>query len=391
MPRSAWSFSFSRTAWQLGGLLAIAASAAHAEPLELSRQLVLSDPPALMQASQWNHLPTLRLGHAGTAVAELTALIRQSGLLPDLVIEDEARFDRQLESAIKSLQKNFGLKPDGIAGAQLYANLEATLAAKRAAVEAFAIRLEYLAHEARLEGRKKMVVINVPSFTLRAIDLETGRTIIESPVIVGRKDRQTPIGRLNIVSLTANPEWKPPPVVLKNDILPRLGKASKWWEKSSLTGVGPNGNTKPGNEVTAAEIAAGWQFVQASGTTNALGLIKFETDSPDAIYLHDTNDRLMFSSANRTHSSGCVRVKEWQSLAAFIAESSAEKVRELIDKKMTRRERIPEKVPVYIEYFQGDVVDGKAVYFPDIYARNRPTETARTSPRLPNTPRGMGG
>jgi len=341
----------------------------NAEPLELSRQLVLADPPVLGPTVGWTHLPPLRKGSKGKAVAELNRLIGQSGLLPPVILVDEQRFDSDLERAVMSLQKRFGLKPDGIAGPQLYANLEASVTARREAVEAFALRLEHLAHEARQEGRRKMVVINVPSFTLRAIDLETGKTVVESPVIVGRKDRQTPIGRLNIVALTTNPVWKPPPVVMKRDILPKLGKDPKWWEKHPITGVGPDGSTKPGQEVTREEVAAGWKFVQPAGKDNALGLLKFETDSKENIYLHDTSERALFANPTRTHSSGCVRVQKWQELAAFLSDSTAEKIIAAIEKNGTRGERIPGKVPVFVEYSQGDVVDGKALYFPDIYAR----------------------
>ena len=343
---------------------------ARAEPLELSRQLILADPPVLARSASWSHLPSLRKGSSGKSVLELTQLIKQSGLLPEHVLLDHPVFDADLERAIKYLQQRLGLKADGIAGPQLYANLETTAAAKRAAVETFALRLEHLAHEARQQARRKMVVINIPSFTLRAIDLDTGKTVVESPVIVGRKDRQTPLGRLHIVALTTNPVWKPPPIVMKNDILPKLGKDPKWWEKHPLLGLGPDGRSKPGQDVTAAEVAAGWKFVQPSGKDNALGLLKFETDSTDNIYLHDTSERALFANPSRTHSSGCVRVEKWLELAAFLSDSTSEKIALAVEKKGTRGERIPGKVPVFIEYSQGDVRDGKTLYFPDIYARN---------------------
>ena len=355
--------------WPFAAAIVAFPKIAVGEPLELSQKLVLSDPPILSAPTRWSHLPSLRRGSKGRAVAELTALIRQSGLLPGHLSGEAEIFDKDLENAVKALQKRYRLKPDGIAGPQLYSNLEASVSARRLAVESFAMRLEHLAHEARLEGRDKMVVINVPSFTLRAIDLTSGKTIVESPVIVGRKDRQTPIGRLNIVAWTAHPTWKPPPVVMKRDILPKLGKDPVWWEKHPLTGIGPDGSTKPGQEVTRDDIKAGWRFVQEAGKNNALGLLKFETDSSENIYLHDTSERSLFENPTRTHSSGCVRVQKWQDLAAFLAGTTAEKIAESIDKGKTQSFRLP-KTPVYIEYSLGDVADGQAVFFPDIYRRS---------------------
>ena len=338
-----------------------------AEPLALSRLLVLADPPFVHATSAATRLPSLRKGAKGAPVLALTELLQQAGLSSFRPI-DGALFGEEHEQAVKIMQQYFQLKPDGIAGPLLYVNLETSRPAKRAAVESFALRLEHLAHEARQEGRRKMVVINVPSFTLRAIDLETGQTLVESPVIVGKRDRQTPIGRLNIIGLKTNPTWTPPPVVLKRDILPKLGKDPKWWEKHPLIATGPDGTTKPAQEVTREEAAAGWRFSQEAGRRNALGLLKFETDSADNIYLHDTSERALFANPTRTHSSGCVRVQKWQELAAFLADSSVEEIVRSVEKNVTRTERVS-RVPVFIEYSLGDVVNGKALHFPDIYAR----------------------
>lgn len=350
-----------------------------AEPLQLSQQLVLADPPLTGDIPAARQLPLLHKGMKGPSVRALSELIAQTGLI-NFAPNDPAFFGGDHDQAVKALQRHFGLKPDGIAGPVLYTNLEISRSAKREAVEAFALRLENLAHQARSEGRDKMVVINVPSFTLRAIDLLSGQTVVESPVIVGRKDRPTPIGRLNIVGLKVNPTWKPPPVVMKNDILPKLGKDPKWWDKHPLLGVGPDGTTKPGQEVTPEEVEAGWKFLQEAGKSNALGRLKFETDSAENIYLHDTSERGLFANVNRTHSSGCVRVQKWQALAAFLSGQPIEKITEVIEEKETRSVRIGKIVPVFVEYSLGDVVDGKALYFPDIYARTSAPVLAADKP-----------
>lgn len=350
-----------------------------AEPLQLSQQLVLADPPLAGDVAAARQLPLLHKGMKGPAVRALSELIAQTGLI-NFVPADPAVFGADHDQAVKLLQGHFGLKADGIAGPVLYTNLEISRSAKREAVEAFALRLEHLAHQARSEGRDKMVVINIPSFTLRAIDLNSGQTVVESPVIVGRRDRQTPIGRLNIVGLKANPTWRPPPVVVKRDILPKLGKDSKWWDKHPLVGVGPDGTTKPGREVTIEEVEAGWKFIQEAGKSNALGRLKFETDSAENIYLHDTSERALFANVTRTHSSGCVRVQKWQALASFLSGKPVEEIDEVIAENETRSVRIGRIVPVFVEYSLGDVVDGKALYFPDIYARNSPPALAAGKP-----------
>lgn len=350
-------------------LAAIAVLPAQAEPLDLSRELILAMPPLSVQPAPAAHLPTLRKGSRGKAVRELSELLAKAGL-PDFRPAQQDVFGAEHDTAVKTLQERVGLKPDGIAGPVLYANIEAGLADKNAAVEAFALRLEQLAHLARSEGRRKMIVVNVPSFTLRAIDLTTGQTAVESPVIVGRRDRQTPVGRFDIMSLKYNPTWTPPPVVIQRDILPRLdGGDRKWFDSHRLVATGPDGETKEAHEVTRAEYEAGWKFHQKAGRGNALGRLKFETDSKDNVYLHDTNEQRLFSNVSRTHSSGCVRVQKWAQLAAFLADTSEEEIRTNVEKKGTEWQKI-DRVPVFVEYWRGDVNDKRAVYFPDVYARS---------------------
>ena len=354
--------------------LACLAAPALAEPLELSRALVLATPPALLENPPSIRLPSLKKGSKGKAVSDLTDLLVRVGLT-SFRPETPDVFGSEHDFAVKLLQRHFGLKDDGIAGALLYANLEADLERKNAAVESFAMRLEQLAYQARQEGRRKMIVVNVPSFTLRAIDLETGRTVVETAVVVGRRDRQTPIGRFNVISLKFNPTWSPPPIVIERDILPRLGGTDgKWFEKYRLVGKGPDGSIKPAIEVTREEVEAGWKFLQTSGQDNAMGLLKFETDSKENIYLHDTNERRLFDKPNRMQSSGCIRVQKWAELAAFIAGTGEDKIQENVGKNETFWQKV-EKVPVFVEYSLGDVIGTKAVVFPDIYADsgNEPT------------------
>ena len=355
--------------------LAFAAGVA-AEPLEYARALATATPPAVLEASPGLQLPSLRKGSKGDAVLRLNAALVRAGLTsfrpqpPDV-------YGAEHEFAVKLLQRHFGIQDDGIAGPILYANLAAGATQRNAAVEAFALRVERLAHEARSEGRRRMIVVNVPSFMLRAIDLDSGRTVVETPVIVGRRERPTPIGRFNVISLKFNPNWNPPPVVLKKDIEPRLGKGdARWFEKHGLIAVGPDGRTKPGHELTRAEYDAGWTFTQEPGEDNALGMLKFETDSKDRIYLHDTNERRLFAKPLRAQSSGCIRVRDWAALAAFLAGTTEDKVMERVDTGETRWVKV-EKVPVYVEYSLGDVLGGKAVLFPDLYAGAAAPEGAR--------------
>ena len=341
--------------------------AVQAEPLELSRQLVLATAPSPETDLLALSLPTLRTGSSGAAVSELSRVLERFGA-PPFAEAERQQFGRAHEIAVRKLQGQCGLIPDGIAGPRLYTSLAANLSLRNAILEAWAMRLEHLAYEARSEGARHMLVINIPSSTLRAIDLDSGKTVLETPVVAGRIDRQTPLGRINITGIRYNPTWSPPPVILRKDIVPRLGNDPAWLDKKGLVAISPEGDSKPASALSREEYAAGWRLHQPAGRNNALGRLKFETDSRENIYLHDTNDPRLFKGAGRLHSSGCVRVEQWTELAALLTHEAPAHILSQVETGHSSGRRI-RPTPVYVEYSLGDVSAGKALVFPDVYQR----------------------
>jgi len=351
--------------WGVAGILSAPTLSAQAGPLEISMGLVRAVPAVPTAVPQALILPTLRRGHKGMAVQALSGLLEYYGA-DGLPADSRAVFGIEHEAAVKELQNRLGLIADGVAGPILYANLATDPAQRIAAVESWAARLEYLAYFARSEGHRKMVIVNIPSYSLRAIDLDSGRTVVESRVIVGRRDRQTPLGRMDIVALKFSPDWTVPPVVIRHDILPRLGGDPVWFDKRGLVAISPTGETKPASQVTRDEIAGGWRFRQPAEHGSVLGKLKFETDSKAGIYLHDTNEPALFGHASRMKSSGCIRVEKWAELAAFLADTDSESIRRKVADKRTHTEKV-ERLPVFVEYSRGDVIRGGILMFPDIY------------------------
>jgi len=103
-----------------------------------------------------------------------------------------------------------------------------------------------------------------------------------------------------------------------------------------------------------------------------LGVLKFETNSPDNIYLHDTNEKHYFGYNTRIYSSGCIRVQEFKDLANWIRD--ANDVNEKLKKKETYYEKV-NKTPVYLTYNQVVFYGSDEPFFaPDIYGINNNTE-----------------
>jgi len=107
--------------------------------------------------------------------------------------------------------------------------------------------------------------------------------------------------------------------------------------------------------------------------------LKFNFPNKYAVYLHDTNQRYLFSRAMRSLSHGCVRVQEWEELAYYIIrydykDKLTEEVLAAEDSLATWLERkekhtipVRKRLPVYIRYFTCEGENGKLLFYDDIY------------------------
>lgn len=212
--------------------------------------------------------------------------------------------------------------------------------------------------KAKMEGMKKVIVVNLPSYTLYAINLDSGISEIESKVIIGKKVAysRTPRISTNIKSITLNPTWTPPQSVIKRSIYPSLGQKGGYSDKHELV-VNKNGYLLPlSTPGITKEDVQGYRIYQPAGINNSLGRIRFNTDNNMNIYLHDTNQRYLFDKADRAYSLGCVRVQDWQKLAMWISGWDEKWLKENIDKKSTSNDLLTktynvDKVNVSIGYY----------------------------------------
>lgn len=233
--------------------------------------------------------------------------------------------DEPMAAAIAAAQADYGLIVDGKAGAYLRENLNANPLSTSAEFDAWRQTVDAAARDAWEKGYRRVVFVNIPSFTLHAIDLWTGETALESRVIIGMPTRKTPRFTTHIVGLKYNPDWSPPP-----------------------------------------SLQARGRHYMPPGVKNPLGLLRFSTDNDRNIYLHDTDEHEIFEDTNRARSSGCIRVQSWKALAAWASEQSEEDIDAEVATRRTHNASI-DPVLVITTYSLVDVVDGRAGRYVDIY------------------------
>lgn len=212
------------------------------------------------------------------------------------------------------------------------------------------------------QGINKYVMVNIPTYHL--IGVNNDNVKLQSRVVVGAKNKATPFKTINIISLKYNPNWTPTPNMIRKNILKDDGINIKYLKNHGLKAY------KDGKEVPYSELNLGenYRFTQPSGVDNALGVLKFETDSVGNIYLHDTNQPHLFKNKSRANSSGCIRVQNYLDLASWVrVNSSIDDIKNNIHKNKTFYQKT-EKIPVFFTYIRylinedGDLVKFKNVY-----------------------------
>lgn len=256
----------------------------------------------------------------------------QSADLPAPYLQGEA-MDQWLVDAVRRFQKRHGLAPDGVVGRATLAALNAPVADQIAQVR---INLARPVQDRSLLPR--YVEVNIPGYELRLVD--HGQVILRSRVVVGEKDKPTPIFDDRIRYIEFNPSWYVP-----DSITPEL--VDKEQQKPGY--LAKNGFYWR----TAAETGVVDRLVQRPGPDNALGRVKFLFPNHDAIYLHDTPQRGAFGRNNRSLSHGCVRVEKHFELALALLRDQgwdAGRLDATFAAQKTRRVALSQPVPVFLDY-----------------------------------------
>lgn len=328
---------------------------------------ILKSLPSIPTQMKEIKLPVLKIGDSGKNIEILSQSLVDHGFLDLAGLPLPNYFDEDIKSAVLLAQKTYGLKEDGVAGPQLYSNLSINKEKKLSDLLSWRDQVSSMIDTAKEEGSKYVIIVNVPSYTLHAINVETGEEVVQSKVIVGKPIHQTPIYRINLVGVKYNPTWTPPMSVIKRSVLPNVN--SRYVTSHGLRAVDGKGNSYNLNSVSASDILRGrYSVQQPPGTSNSLGILKFETDSPDNIYLHDTNERYLFDKASRSFSLGCVRVQQWPELAAMLIDSNKDDVFKNINKGKTYIQKV-NKTPIFITYSLVDSVGGKIGSYADTYSK----------------------
>ena len=317
----------------------------------------------------WPMIPAdakFALGVAGTNDDLLRQRLIVSG---DLAIDKASGpFDEVLAESVMRFQARHGLAPTGAVTPRTLAALNVPVQKRIKQLEA---SLERLANMNFSFGQR-YVVVNLPAAFAEAV--EDDHVVRRYRVIVGKTEKPSPTLTAEITSVNLNPTWTVPSSISKTEISAHMRKDPSYLSRMHMEVLdGHDAPIDPGSVDWSGAHVPNFTVRQQSGTWNALGAVKIDMPNPYSVYMHDTNQRNLFSDDYRFDSHGCSRVDNVRDLAAWLLQEEMPKWnRAAIDAAIATGQRediaLPKKVPVAWIYLTAWMTRDQTIQFRnDIY------------------------
>lgn len=320
--------------------------------------------------------PLLRPGGNDPRTPLLRRRLQIEGDLPMALSGRAEHYDEGLAYAVRRFQVRHGLKVDGIVGEETLEVLNVPVEQRIEQIILTMERWRWLPQELG----ERHVIVNIPAYEL--VVYEAGRARMSMPVIIGSRERPTPVTTGLLHTVVFNPYWTVPRNIAVNDLVPKQRRDPDYLTDHNIRVFSTwNG----GHELSPSSID--WKALnednfpymlrQDPGPRNALGQVKFLFNNRFSVYLHDTPNGGLFAESVRAYSSGCIRVEEPERLASFMLEGdeavswSEEAVASVIRTHHTREQELSEPIPVYLLYLTVWVGEDNSVNFRnDIYGED---------------------
>ncbi|HRF55811.1 MAG TPA: L,D-transpeptidase family protein [Campylobacterales bacterium] len=316
----------------------------------------------------WDTIPTgtkIKINQTDGRIGLIKKRLVAEGDLDEVVNEKNNIYNEEsLINAVKAFQIRHNLTNDGVIGNKTIAAMNLSSSDK---VNKIILNLERFRWiDTGIVKTGAYISVNIPSFQMRVF--ENGDEMMNIRVIVGKKDRPTPILTSKLSYATLNPSWTAPSTIVKEDILGKKNvleylQSHNMKVYANADGAEINATTIDWKSYVGKENTP-FRFKAEAGKKNPLGEIKFNFDNKYSVYMHDTNERGLFQNQYRALSSGCIRVGEPKKLLDYLSEKN-----DTIEKKITDQTlELKKKLPIIIQYMTVEAgKDGSVYFYEDIY------------------------
>ena len=202
---------------------------------------------------------------------------------------------------------------------------------------------------------ERYLLVNIPEYRLHVVS--DGMETASHRIIVGKPGTPTPQFSAQVTGVIFNPPWNVPQSIIAESV-GRLVRNSP--------------GTARARGYTWSYAGGGLRVTQRPGPGNALGQMKLDMPNPFTVYLHDTSNRELFDSEQRTLSHGCIRTDKPFDLAELLLADTGwtqSTIDDVLETRRTTRAPLQRPMPVYTVYMTAYAAeDGTIRYSGDPYS-----------------------
>jgi murein L,D-transpeptidase YcbB/YkuD len=220
------------------------------------------------------------------------------------------------------------------------------------------------------------LIANVPEFMINLY--KDGEIIFTERIVAGELGKQTTIYSRPLRHIVLRPKWRVPESIKVKELWPSLRRGG-----GLMTQYGLQLETKDGQPLNWRTIdwhkddIRNYDVTQPPGRRSVLGHVKFSFPSQHTIFMHDTPDKWMFNSAQRTLSHGCLRLRNPMKLVELLLKEDKGWDRAKIDElsasgPLNNEVAMDKRIMMHLTYFTTWVGgDGKVNTFRDVYGHEK--------------------
>jgi len=220
---------------------------------------------------------------------------------------------------------------------------------------------------------QRYVMVNIPA--QRLYMYENGKVVDWMRVVVGKPAQPTPMMAALIRYTAVNPYWNLPSDLVAERIAPNVVKYGLPYLREKgyvvLSDWSENAKRVDPSTIDWKAVVAGRTEIrmrQNPGPANAMGRMKFMFPNNAGVYLHDTPNKELLDEPARLLSAGCVRLEDAPRLAKWLYGRPLAVTKGMKPEQQVDLER---PVPVYLAYLTAVSSGNQAVFYDDIYGRDR--------------------
>jgi murein L,D-transpeptidase YcbB/YkuD len=216
----------------------------------------------------------------------------------------------------------------------------------------------------------KYILVNIAAAELQYF--ENDNVQLKMKVVVGKTATKTPFLSTYCNQVVLYPYWNVPKNIGNKELLAKMQKNPQAMDEMNIDLLDEHGAVVDHNGIDFTQYTNNnfpYTFRQATGCSNALGVIKFNLTDPFDIYLHDTNLKEAFEKPSRFLSHGCIRLEKPLDLANFLLPNKVDEsfvlACKLDQKPVVTTIKTP--VPVFIIYMTAAPAGDTVAYYKDVY------------------------